>query len=69
MGLAAGEVLHGGAEGIGREQANVHLHSTAHAKADLVFAACDDVHQSRQLDDVVNQFLPLCVVAASFSSH
>src|SRR5580698_7236282 len=69
MGLAAGEVLHGGAEGIGRKQANIDLHSTARAKAYFVFATCNDVHQSRQLDDVVNKFLTFFIVTASFSSY
>src|SRR6202142_2421067 len=64
MGFAAGEVLQGCAEGVGGDQANVHLHFAAHAKADLVFAASDDVHQARQLDDVVNQLLTFFLITA-----
>src|SRR5579863_7870545 len=69
MGLAAGEVLHGGAEGIGGEKANVDLHASAHAKADFIFAAGDDVHQTWQLDDVVNQLLPFFIVTARFAGY
>ena len=69
MGFAAGEVLHGGAEGIGGKQADVDLHAAAHAKADFVFAAGDDVHQAGQFDDVIDQFLAFFVVATGFASY
>src|ERR1700680_1163104 len=69
MGLAAGEVLQGCAEGIGGKKADVNLHSAAHGKTHLVFAASDDVHQAGQLDDVINQFLPFFIVATSFPGY
>ena len=47
VGLGAGEILHGGAEGFGRQKAHIHLHAAAQAKADFIFAAGDDFHQAR----------------------
>ena len=67
MRFAAGEVLHGRAERLGRQKANVHLHAATHAEAHFVFAPRNDVHQPRQLDDVINQFLPWASFAASFA--
>ena len=67
VGLRAGEILHGGAEGFGRQEAHVHLHAAAHAKADFVFAAGDDFHEAGKLDDVVDEFLARSVVAAGLA--
>ena len=39
VGLRAGEILHGGAEGFRRQKTHIHLHAAAQAKADFVFAA------------------------------
>ena len=52
MGLRSGEVLHGGAERFGRQQADVDLHAAAQVEADFVVAAGDDVHERRILGDV-----------------
>src|SRR5206468_2766603 len=50
--LGAGEVLHSCAERVGGEEANVNLHSAAHAEADFVVAAGNDLHQAGKFDDV-----------------
>ncbi len=56
MGLGAGEVLHGRAEGFRRKQAHIHLHAAAQAEADFVFTLGDDFHQAGQFDDVLDEF-------------
>ena len=67
VGLGAGEILHGGAEGFRRQQAHVHLHAAAQTKADFVFAAGDDLHEARKFDDVLDQFFASGVIAAGFA--
>src|SRR5579863_723591 len=69
MRFAAGEILHSRAERIGGKKANIDLHAAAHAKADFVFTACDDVHQARQLDDVIDEFLALLILDARLASY
>ncbi len=67
VGFRSGEVLHGGAEGFGRQKAHVHLHAAAQTKADFVFAAGDDFHQAGKLDDVLDQLLAGGVIAAGLA--
>src|SRR5579864_1925968 len=55
--LGASEVLHGGAEGVGRKQANVDLHAPTQVEADLVVATGDYVHDRRIFGDIVDGFL------------
>src|ERR1700691_5217743 len=49
--LAAGEVLHGSAKRLRRQEANVHLHTSSHAEADFILAPRNNVHEPWQLDD------------------
>ena len=56
VGFGAGEILHGSAEGVGRQKADVDLHAAAQSEADFVFAAGDDFHEAGKLDDVLDQF-------------
>ena len=67
MGLRAGEILHGGAEGFRRQKAHVHLHAAAQTKAHFVFAASDDFHKAGKLDDVLDQAFAGNVVAAGLA--
>ena len=67
VGLRAGEILHGGAEGVRRQKAHIHLHAAAQAKADFVLAAGDDFHQAGKFDDVLDQLLAGRVIAAGLA--
>ena len=67
MGLRSGEVLHGRAERLRRQQAHVDLHAAAQVEADLVVAAGDDVHQRRILRDVGDGLLAAFFGGAGFA--
>ena len=69
VGFRAGEILHGGAEGFGRQKAHVHLHAAAQTKADFVLAAGDDFHQAGKFDDVLDQLLAGGVIAAGLARN
>ncbi len=53
--------------GFRRQQAHVHLHAAAQAKADFIFAAGDDLHQARKFDDVLDQLFSSVVIAAGLA--
>ena len=67
--LGAGEVLQGGAEGVRWKQTHIHLHTTALAKADLVFALRNNLHQAWESDEVLDQLLPTGIVNARRACH
>ncbi len=56
--LGTGEILHGRSEGLGRQQAYVHLHAVAVPEADLVVALRDDVHQAGKAQQMLGDLLP-----------
>ena len=67
MGFGAGEVLQGGAERVGREQAHIHLHAIALAEADFIFTLRDDFHEAREADEMFDQLLAAGVIHAGFA--
>ncbi len=69
VGFRAGEILHGGAEGFGRQKAHIHLHAAAHPKADFIVAAGDDFHEPGKFDDVVDEVLAGPVMAAGLARN
>ena len=69
VGLGAGEILHGCAEGVRRQKAYIHLHASAQTKADLIVSAGDDFHQAGKFDDVVDEVLAGSVIAAGLARN
>ena len=67
MGFRAGEILQGGAERVGREQAHIHLHAIALAEADFIFTLRDDFHEAREADEMFDQLLAAGVIHAGFA--
>ena len=56
--LGAGEVLHGRAKRLRRQQPHIHLHPVALPEADLVLALRDHVHQAGKAQQVLSDLLP-----------
>src|SRR5438045_6434028 len=63
----SGEILHGCAKRLRRQEAHVNLHASAQPETDFIFAARNDLHQAGQLDDVLDQLVAFGIVAASFA--
>src|SRR5437879_6540622 len=65
--LGAREVLHGGAEGVGRKQANIDLHAATEVKANFIVSASDDIHDGRIFGDIIDGFLASSFGAAGLA--
>ena len=56
--LRSSEVLHGCAEGLWRQKADIDLHAATQVEADLVVAARNDIHNGRIFGHIINRLLP-----------
>ena len=65
--LAAGEILHGSAEGFRRQQADIYLHAVAQLDADFVLALRQRLQDAGEGEDARDERLALLAVGGSLA--